>query len=359
MNRAAKLFDRPFGLPQESIADSDARLIELYRKHGSVWRVGAEVGMTGQQVHSRFRKIGYDISRPPEFSLEQIEQLKAYYRETPAEKFNLAELASALGKSRPNVARFARRLGLTKHNRPVRPEAKEKMRKPRRWKNGHPRGFLGQQHSAEAKAIISEKSKRAWATFKTFGIGNMAPDYRDKISARMQIIAANRPASANFSRTKGGKRSDLGDIHFRSSWEANYARYLNLMMKMGVVEKWDFEPETFWFDGIKRGVCSYKPDFRIKYKGDDRLEYVEIKGWIVAKDRVKWKRMAKYHPHIRLVIVKAKEYYTLKRKWGSAIQNWESYETEGGMGRQKSVNTTVSPEYAPRGLRLTLRSLHG
>ncbi len=127
-----------------------------------------------------------------------------------------------------------------------------------------------------------------------------------------------------MSRTaKGGYRADLGRIYFRSGWEANYARYLNLLIKFGAVEKWDFEPETFWFAGIKRGAVSYKPDFRIKYKGDAVLEYVEIKGYVIPKDRTKWKRMKKYHPHIKLVVIGAKQYNALRKKWASAIPFWE------------------------------------
>src|SRR5262249_48437774 len=140
---------------------------------------------------------------------------------------------------------------------------------------------------------------------------------------RARIMQAARGAQHNYSRTKSGVRPDLGGLFVRSSWEANYARYLNLLMRLGVVEKWDYEPETFWFKGIRRGTTSYRPDFRVKYKGDSRLEYVEIKGWIVAKDQVKWRRMAKYHPHIKLVIVKAKEYYALQNKWSSRIPEWE------------------------------------
>ena len=127
----------------------------------------------------------------------------------------------------------------------------------------------------------------------------------------------------NYSRAKRGRRGDLGGLFVRSSWEANYARYLNLLKKMGVVESWDYEPETFWFEGVKRGTTSYKPDFCIKYKNDERLEYVEIKGWTTSKDRTKWRRMKKYHPHIKLVVIEPKQYYAIQDKWANAIPEWE------------------------------------
>lgn len=123
-------------------------------------------------------------------------------------------------------------------------------------------------------------------------------------------------------RSNAGFRDDIG-IYVRSSWESNYARILNLWQRMKIVERWDYEPETFWFDGIRRGTVSYKPDFRVVYRGDPRLEYVEIKGRVMAIDHTKWKRMAKYHPNVKLVIIGAKEYRELASKWASAIPNWE------------------------------------
>jgi hypothetical protein len=144
-----------------------------------------------------------------------------------------------------------------------------------------------------------------------------------KIGERMSALVALRPASQNYSNRKGGHREDLNGQYFRSSWEANYARYLNFLTKLGAVERWEYEPDTFWFKDIKRGVTNYKPDFRVKFKGDDKLVYIEVKGQIVPKDKVKWRRMKKYYPQIILQIVASKEYYDIQKKWSSAIPTWE------------------------------------
>lgn len=140
-------------------------------------------------------------------------------------------------------------------------------------------------------------------------------------SAEFRALTAKGKPTAR-PRSKAGVRDDLG-LFVRSSWEANYCRYLNLLMKMGVVEEWSYEPETFWFKGVKRGTNSYKPDFRVKYKGDPKIEYVEIKGHETAKDRTKWKRMKKYYPDIRLQVIGKKEYAWIKTKWAGAIPTWE------------------------------------
>jgi hypothetical protein len=72
----------------------------------------------------------------------------------------------------------------------------------------------------------------------------------------------------------------------RSNWEANFARILNLYKI-----KFDFEPKTFPFP-IKRGTKSYTPDFYLK----STKEWVEIKGYLDDKSKIKIKRFKKYYP---------------------------------------------------------------
>ena len=57
-------------------------------------------------------------------------------------------------------------------------------------------------------------------------------------------------------RAKGGTRKDLG-FYVRSTWEANYARYLKWLQLNGQIEEWAYEPKTFEFVGIKRGSRFY------------------------------------------------------------------------------------------------------
>ena len=260
------------------------------------------------------------------FSDAEKQRITDYYQLTSADRFDLQLLSRDLGRPKTSVCRTANRLGLTLMDRPASAAARatNKLTHADIWKrNPHPRGMLGKKHSTETLQIVSDASRKMWATMKTFGTGLATEEHSARRSRQQSERMASRPAHKTYTRTRGGMRDDLGHIHFRSSWEANYARYLNLLKKMGVVEHWDFEQEVFWFDGIRRGVTNYRPDFRVKYKGDDKLEYVEIKGWVQPKDRTKWRRMKKYHPHIKLVIVAQKQYEAIKRKWASAIPCWE------------------------------------
>ena len=115
----------------------------------------------------------------------------------------------------------------------------------------------------------------------------------------------------------GGKKK-----FFRSRWEANYARYLQGLKERGEIVDWEHEPEVFWFKNIKRGVVSYLPDFRVD-RPDGSREYHEVKGWMDARSKTKLKRMAKYHPQVKLVVVGAKPYKALEKQAGAAIPGWE------------------------------------
>ena len=89
---------------------------------------------------------------------------------------------------------------------------------------------------------------------------------------------------------------------FRSQWEKKYAKYLAFLKKINDIQDWDHEPYTFWFDGIKRGVVSYLPDFKV-IKKDGTHYWVEVKGFMDKKSATKLKRMKKYFPEeeVRLI----------------------------------------------------------
>jgi hypothetical protein len=122
-------------------------------------------------------------------------------------------------------------------------------------------------------------------------------------------------------RGRGSRRSDLGDKYFRSSWEANYARYLNWLKQLGEIEKWEYEAETFWFESIKRGSRCYTPDFKVWEKG--YIHYDEIKGWMDPKSATKLARMRRFYPLVDVRVIGPKEYRELHFKVSGLIPGWE------------------------------------
>jgi hypothetical protein len=125
-----------------------------------------------------------------------------------------------------------------------------------------------------------------------------------------------------MNRGHGGKRADLGDLYLRSSWEANYARYLNFLIEHKEIQNWQYEPDTFEFTNIKKGVRFYTPDFKVCLNNGE-IEYHEVKGWMDNKSITRGKRMEKYYPEIKIKLIDK----TWFRKNGSIlskiIKNWE------------------------------------
>ena len=122
---------------------------------------------------------------------------------------------------------------------------------------------------------------------------------------------------------KAGWR-DIGGVrkYYRSKWEANYAHYLEWLKAHGEIKEWKHEPKTFWFEGIKRGTNSYLPDFWV-LENSGVEAYHEVKGWMDDRSKTKIRRMAKYHPKVKLIVIDAKAYAAIKKSVQSIIQEWE------------------------------------
>lgn len=190
--------------------------------------------------------------------------------------------------------------------------------KERHAKNGHPRGMLGKTHSENARAKMSvagqARSSRETEEQKSVRSLKML-----KTKAANGTMARQRPETTWKAgwRPIGGQR-----CYFRSRWEANYARYLQFLVDKKQIIKWEHEPETFWFEDIKRGCRSYLPDFRVT-ELSGLVIYHEVKGWMDDRSKTKINRMRIYHPNIKLIIIEKKTYMDIYRKLGNLLDGWE------------------------------------
>jgi hypothetical protein len=114
----------------------------------------------------------------------------------------------------------------------------------------------------------------------------------------------------------GGKRN-----FYRSRWEYRYALYLEFMKKHKHIVEWEHEPKTFWFEGIKRGTNNYKPDFRVLFPSGNE-EWIEVKGYMDSKSATKIKRMAKYHPDVKLRVIGKEWFKENGGKLKNIISGW-------------------------------------
>lgn len=302
------------------------KIISLYKENGSVWKTGSLLGLTGQNVHAILNRNGVSTKRPEEFTEEQLQELRLIYENGfKCGDGELNDFCLRHNKLKSNTCRKARRMGFgTSRERKFGEDLCKKVSERAKLniqKNGHPRGMLGKKHSAEVVEILSKRSLSMWANPES--VVN-SEEFRQKISDRSVLQMDKRLKEnriTNYSRTKsgfvevGGKR-----IFARSSWEANVSAYFEFLKVNGNIKDWEHEPETFWFLQIKRGVRSYRPDFKIT-NSDSTFYYVEVKGWMDDKSKTKIKRFAKYYPEFKLDVIDLKRYNEIKSKSGF-IPNW-------------------------------------
>lgn len=281
----------------------------------------------------------------PPYTDADLATVISWYREREHAPLDLAGLARKLGRSKENVCRKARSLGLTNKNRqnvdlidgltPTQIKRLPKFRtKAERdaaagarlreaiERSGHPRGMKGKAHTAETKAKIaiatSERAKTTPPEEKTRR-GRVAAETRVE---RYGSAAPSFRGEDAYSRSASGKREDLGGLFLRSSWEANYARYLNWLVEQNEIRSWEYEATTFVFHGETRGAITYRPDFKVT-ENDGSVVYHEVKGWMDGPSKTRLRRMAKHYPGVKIVVIGQDEYNALK-KWRGLIPNWET-----------------------------------
>lgn len=300
---------------------SDEEIITAYEELRSCWKVGKLFGVSGQAIHARLQALGR--SNPINvFTEDEKERLVHDYNAYVADG-RLADLASEMGRTKQFLCRQAGKLGLTNKRRPTPQHEREaNSQRAKRWhsENPHPRGALGLVHTQEARAKIGAKTKATWAALS-----------EDEFAAKTLKVLKTKCAKNGGKLTVDRKRGswaagwrEVGGrrVFFRSSWEANYGRYLQWLKERGEIREWEHEPETFWFDAVKRGVRTYLPDFRVwENNGESRLH--EVKGWFDDRSKTKLKRMAKYHPGQTIVVIDAQQYRAIDRAVSSLIEGWE------------------------------------
>jgi hypothetical protein len=314
---------------------SSEELWSLYQREKSIFKVADLVGCCGETVRQKLMKAGYDVSRKL-WTDAELQLLKDWYAEHAFSKnFNLDELAEKLSRDKSNVSRKARELGLTDIRR-----EKQEIKKPTRkyptneesrkaisegqkrliQEHGHPRRFKGHKHKPEALKKISEHHKMLWRDPNS---KHNSEESKQRRSDEMMKRNAENKFSNPYSRAKHGRREDLNNRYFRSSWEANYARYLNFLVEQKQIKEWDYECQSFWFEAIKRGVRSYKPDFKVVLN-DGSHEWHEVKGWMNTKSKTSIARFRKYYPEEKLIVIDNDWFKQAKRAGlDGVIKNWE------------------------------------
>jgi len=120
---------------------------------------------------------------------------------------------------------------------------------------------------------------------------------------------------------KGWYEIDGKKMYLKSNWERRFCLYLSFQKKYGHIVDYWYEPQTFWFEGIKRGTTNYKPDFKVEFPSGN-FEFYEVKGYMTSKDETKIKRMKKYHPNEKVNIIGKDWFSTNGRTLKALIHGW-------------------------------------
>jgi endogenous inhibitor of DNA gyrase (YacG/DUF329 family) len=272
--------------------------------------------------------------------------MRALYAQAQAEQRppRLVEFCRKYGRHRQHIARKARRLGI--QFRPVHGKAKitearqrqraearkrERLRKAeaRRkkaeaeaaWKNSPLGALLEAVRTEENKKRGGKASRDRWMRLTDDEKRAVRDKQKRAMMARYGKGNVNRP-NQTHTRGVGGIREDLG-IYMRSTWEANWARYLNLAIAQGSVKAWEYEPVTFTFpDGADPDVRSYTPDFRVCMP-DGAAVYHEVKGWMTDRSRRALQLMRQFYPDVVVQVFSRRAYQQLRQRWRDSIPEWE------------------------------------
>lgn len=183
-----------------------------------------------------------------------------------------------------------------------------------RRKNGAAK-FGSQEHRDKISRTTAEAMRSPFVQDKLHASRQpLKTAHRKKISdALVGKIPAN-VMNQKFGNVRRGWYVVAGKkMFFRSEWEWNYALYLNWLISKKEIDSWEYEADVFIFHNIQFGTRSYTPDFKV-FNNDGSVEYHEIKGYMTKKSATQLKRMKKYYPEVKLVLVDGKCYNAIM-KW--------------------------------------------
>jgi hypothetical protein len=247
----------------------ETELLLAHYKTDTMSQLSDRIGKSVGSVRGKKERLGLSKwNNGNKWSAQQLDILRGVYSlGAKAGELDLESLARLIGKSKSNICRKARELGLT-----------------------------------------NQKRQKAYPM-------NQSQEARDAISKRAVARLKNQ---SNYSHIENGWVTVGGKSYFfRSKWEMNYANYLEWLLGNGAIESWEYEVDTFWFEKIKRGVRSYTPDFKVTKKG--LIEYHEVKGYMNAKSITKLNRMRIYYPEVKMVLIDEPVYKSLKKQLGDRI----------------------------------------
>lgn len=165
----------------------------------------------------------------------------------------------------------------------------------------------GKVGSETLKRKYASGEIKAWMT----GLTKESDSRVAECSFRLQKCRLGKPNPNPKGYGKYGRRKDLNNQFFRSTWEANFARILEYLDM-----SWEYEPQN---KRIRFDSCSYLPDF---YLPALKL-FVEVKGARFEKRSKKIAMLYEKDPNFPIKIIDKEVYKKLTKMYKNKIENWE------------------------------------
>jgi len=281
----------------------------------SIKELMVALNKTDGAIRNKKSSLGIKNNKFPLYTQEEKDIIREWYIshiESEEGGIRIDNLALKINRPKTSICMIAREMGLTKYGNFSKEERSNRAQKMssmvKIYKSSK---FSGKHHTIKSKRQISLKQI---ARFENMS-NEDKKSYIDKIRMTKRTKSLFSSTENSYSRCRGGYREDL-NRYFRSSWEANVARYLNFLHI-----KWEYEPKRFHFTEIESGVLSYMPDFYLP-----ELDiWIEVKGWLDENSKKRFEYFEKYYPKEdkKLMIIDSKKYYEMVKDFKYIILNWE------------------------------------
>lgn len=282
-------------------------------------------------IRAKKTSLGIKSEKNKPFTEKEKQIIEEWYKKY-GDELNLDDLSKLLNRPKTSICRYAKKIEMTDQTRMSAERRKKigqlglKYSKTEKFlenskigqklliersKNNHYRGMLGKYHTNETKKRMSISHKENWK--------KKSEEEKQKIVDRLKSSRRENnnytKAENAYSRCKGGFREDLNQ-YFRSSWEANIARYFNFLSLA-----WEYEPRRFNFEDIESGVLSYMPDFYLP-----QLDiWIEVKGWMNEKSKTQLNYFEQFYPeyYSKLVLIDEEKYCEIESDFKYTVSKWE------------------------------------
>ena len=140
---------------------SDEDILKSYYTTHNVWKTAKDVGICGQSVWERLKRLNIKECTNNALSEEDKNKIKEFYMiGFTTGDGKLEDFCKSIGRTKQFVCRYAKSVGLTSHKRTCCEKLKKRMSiisKEKIKKYGHPKGMLGKHHSNKTKEKLSKK----------------------------------------------------------------------------------------------------------------------------------------------------------------------------------------------------------